>query len=379
MIIKQISGSYQIKDFETDIFFIVNVSLNSASIQLPYALNKSEYFIKITGSYDFTILSKGLDRIEGINNSITIRNSFEKIRIISNQNDWIILDNNSKNYKKEFLINNITSFTSDRRPIKVIHAYNGTATHPRGLATNMQTATDYQTTLFNTLTSSYAAGFRRFSLHVPAGRQSGQTGFGWFHWKYLPDDVRAMLVWNLPQWLKDHSDAVIFPYMGFQVEGSNRFHINYNTSSPPSQDQWDEAVEPWLALSPQPGQVGIGCDASAQNGYFNYLLNYAEQMKQRGIWVVGEAIPDSPTGASQPLDYAYQMPFWTIYDYITTIARPLRATWTFSSASTEFILGFQNGDISSSAQALEWKNKGYVLASWGTTQDNYVLTASLGL
>lgn len=254
---------------------------------------------------------------------------------------------------------------ADRRPIKVIRPWAGLRDHPRGLRPGWRTAAEYCDSLAGELDRGHASGFRRFVVMVPAGKPHGQDHHGLSHWHHLPHAVRSFLVEWLPGWLFDRADVVVSPYLGFHVTTGRRYHAPFSAARIPSSEEIADAVEPWLALSPQPGQVGIGLDASMRDDCRAGFLAFAEEMRARGVWTMGEAIPEGPNG---PHPDALLVPCWA-RRALLEIRDPAHQ-WTWNAATTEAIVLLQRGD---SGAAADYAARGYVLASAHDDLDAEVL------
>ncbi len=276
------------------------------------------------------------------------------------------------------------TFAPDRRPIKRISIYTGEPTHPRGIHKLMWTLDGFRTRLFGELDGCYVKGWRRFMLHAPAGRPhsvaAAGAGYGLYHHHHLPDDVRAMLKRELSAWLKARPDAVVSVYVGFAVSDAGRYHVlptDQDRRLPDPTNQRDRdafllEIEQWLAIAPEPGQIGFGFDASRLAP--GYLVGWADELRARGVWCLGEAIPETtpPTAAAPE---AVLAPWWASAGFLKAPNRPHRQAWTWDPETTEVAVGFQNGDLTSQADAESWASKGYVLSSWYLAYDDMVLQA----
>lgn len=272
------------------------------------------------------------------------------------------------------------TFVPDRRPIKKLHVYNGAVDHPRGIRVSMRTLDGFLTTLFAELDAGYAKGFRRFMVHAPAGRPRSvaqvKAGFGLYHHHHLPDDVKGSLKRDLSGWLFAHRDAVVSVYLGFAVNEGGRYHVTVaDRWAPDPRIASDRAaflleVEQWLAISPEPGQIGLGFDASRDAP--ELLALWAEEMRARGVWIMGEAIPEVQQQAAPQV---YRAPWWASKGFYSAVNTPWRQAWQWDPTVTEMIVGFAQGELTSVDDARTWTSRGYVLASWHDTMDDYVLGA----
>ncbi len=306
------------------------------------------------------------------------------------------------------------SYTPDRRPIKVVRAYNGAAASPRGYAPGMRSTAEWRVNLFGALDRAYALGFRRFCLYVPAGRPAGQTLFRLQQWHMMPDGVRDVLSWGMPSWLAAHPDTTLFPYLGIDMSPNRDWHAPASSvvfadhTDPDKHAEFMAAILPWLALAPQPGAVGIGLDNSTKIVSVPELRYYAELLRDMGSWVMGEALldtknttdPPGPLGPAYPFDdLIYDVPQWAVMGpstgnngYLVNYSVPYRAGWaldpsvpnydeetyptmgwSFDPETTEAIALVQNGHLTSVEQAEAWVARGYVLASQSDLQDAFVL------
>ncbi len=308
-------------------------------------------------------------------------------------------------------------YTPDRRPIKVIRFYNGAET-TRGRPVGWRSSADIRTELFDAIERAYALGFRRFVLYIPAGRPTGQVPFRLHQWQLLPDTLRDTLMWGIPDWLKTHSDCVMWPYLGVDMTPHRAWHgpeeeiLLADHTDTYLHNEFMAGIVPWLDLSPvTPGQMGIGLDNSTKEESRAELIYYAELIRSMGGYCMGEAILDTTnvTGAPVihlPHELLLDVPCWAKMGppdgtdgYLVNFTAWWRAGWAitegahagehpldgwdFSDATptvpgmdtttTEAIALCQNGHLTSSAYAAQWVARGFVLASQADGQDVYVL------
>ena len=260
--------------------------------------------------------------------------------------------------------------TPDRRPIRWIRPWAGFQSHPRGLRTECATADGWLAWTLGQMTDRYADGYRRLAIILPAGKERGQDHHGVHHWWCLPEVVRSGLIDQLPLWLRDRPDAVVFPYQGFHQHDPRRFHNGVSDCWSPNRQDPEHArlmalaTEPWLSLSPSPGQVGLGFDAASKPEHRGLFLDWAWYFEQRGIPVIGEALPQD-NGILDPK--VGDARWWAS----TAFMAPF--DWTVDPLTTECHVFFDGADTLTAESKAAWEARGFICSVVAPKHDAVVL------